>query len=233
MSRPLKDGLDYFPHDTMAHADPKMASLMALYGTDGYAFYFILLELIFRAENGRITIGKPAEKAGLAHAMCLKLQRFEQILKSAIELNCFNETEYRENATLTSNGINKRLDKIQIDREKDRKRKDSWREKESTKEKEEKEKEKEKAKNGKPPENHRKTSMPLGTPLSDDDFIQALEKNAAYVGINIKKELAKMDAWLLTPNGRGRKKTKRFILNWLNKIDVPLKPEITQLKVVL
>ena len=38
---------------------------MALYGAEGYAFYFILLEKIFRMENGRITCGKPIEKAGL------------------------------------------------------------------------------------------------------------------------------------------------------------------------
>ena len=29
-----------------------------------------------------------------------------------------------------------------------------------------------------------------------------------------------MDAWLLTH--RGRKKTRRFVVNWLNKIDKPM-----------
>lgn len=31
-----------------------------------------------------------------------------------------------------------------------------------------------------------------------------------------------MDAWLLTPKGKGRKKNHRFVLNWLNKIDVSI-----------
>ncbi len=58
--------------------------------------------------------------------------------------------------------------------------------------------------------------------LPDDAFIEALKANPAYSHIDIDRELAKMDAWLLTPKGRGRKKTRQFIVNWLNKIDVPV-----------
>lgn len=63
------------------------------------------------------------------------------------------------------------------------------------------------------------------------DFISLLKENPAYKEIDIDRELAKMDAWLLTPKGRGRKKTHKFILNWLNKIDIPLKPEDMKLKI--
>ena len=31
-----------------------------------------------------------------------------------------------------------------------------------------------------------------------------------------------MDAWLASKAGQGRKKTQRFILNWLNRIDVAM-----------
>ena len=57
MARPLKAGLNYFPHDTDAVNDDKLQSLMALHGAEGYAFYFILLERIFRTENSRKTTG--------------------------------------------------------------------------------------------------------------------------------------------------------------------------------
>jgi len=53
-----------------------------------------------------------------------------------------------------------------------------------------------------------------------EDFIQSLKTNTAYSHINIDQELGKMDAWLLAHPGR--QKTKRFIVNWLNKIDKPL-----------
>lgn len=60
---------------------------------------------------------------------------------------------------------------------------------------------------------------PLST-LSDLDFIKELKKNPAYSHINIDNELNKMDAWLSAHIGR--QKTRRFIVNWLNKIDRPI-----------
>jgi len=64
--------------------------------------------------------------------------------------------------------------------------------------------------------------------MTDTEFIGQLKANIAYKGIDIDRELGKMDAWFLTPKGKGRQKTRRFIVNWLNKIDKPvnLKPEV-------
>ena len=56
--------------------------------------------------------------------------------------------------------------------------------------------------------------------LSDDDFLKALKVNPAYQHIDINNELRKMDAWLSTHPGR--KKTRRFIVNWINKIERPV-----------
>ena len=55
--------------------------------------------------------------------------------------------------------------------------------------------------------------------MPDEEFLQVLKENPAYKGVDIDKELGKMDAWLLTPKGMGRKKTRKFIVNWLNKTD--------------
>jgi hypothetical protein len=52
------------------------------------------------------------------------------------------------------------------------------------------------------------------------DFISILKNNPAYSHINIDFELGKMDAWLLAH--KGRQKTQKFVVNWLNKIDKPL-----------
>lgn len=56
------------------------------------------------------------------------------------------------------------------------------------------------------------------------DFLTTLKTNPAYKGIDIDTELAKMDAWLSAH--KGRQKTKRFIINWLNKIEAPLGAQI-------
>lgn len=58
--------------------------------------------------------------------------------------------------------------------------------------------------------------------ISDEEFIQSLRDNHAYRGIDLDSELGKMDAWFLTPKGKGRKKTRAFILRWLNKTDRPV-----------
>lgn len=227
--RPHKQGLSYFPHDTDACNDNKIQSLMALYGTDGYTFYFILLEKVFRTENGRITLGSDAIIAGIAKTIGITIDRFKMILATAIEVGCFAKDIYEQERIITSNGIEKRITSVNNLRQKERERKDKYKHINIKN----KDKRKGKTSDVKRAEGVRKTSLPLGTPTSDDDFIQALKKNIAYMGINIEKELAKMDAWFLTPNGRGRKKTKKFILAWLNKIDVPMKPEPEQLRVVL
>ena len=72
---------------------------------------------------------------------------------------------------------------------------------------------------GKEGECERKHTLSSRTPISDKDFFQALKTNPAYQGVDIDRELAKMDVWFLTPKGRGRKKTHKFIFRWLNKCD--------------
>jgi hypothetical protein len=68
-------------------------------------------------------------------------------------------------------------------------------------------------------EESRVEKKPSARPLSDSEFLEALKKNPAYSHIRIDDEMCKMDSWLLTH--RGRQKTRRFIVNWLNKIEKP------------
>ena len=124
MARPRKQGLTYFPHDTDACNDEKIHALMALYGAEGYAFYFILLEKVFRTENGRITCGNNiAIKAGLARSICIPLEKFDVILATALEVGAFNKEAYDKEGVLTSNGIEKRIISVNDLRYKERERK--------------------------------------------------------------------------------------------------------------
>jgi hypothetical protein len=41
-----------------------------------------------------------------------------------------------------------------------------------------------------------------------------------FTWVDFDQAIVKMDAWLLAHPGR--KKTRRFIVNWLNKIDKPM-----------
>jgi hypothetical protein len=55
--------------------------------------------------------------------------------------------------------------------------------------------------------------------IPDDEFIAELKRH--YPGIDVDRELSKMDAWLLTKPGKH--KTRRFVVNWLNRTDPGMK----------
>jgi hypothetical protein len=58
------------------------------------------------------------------------------------------------------------------------------------------------------------------TRLSEAEWLATIKANKAYSHIDIDAELDKMDAWLSTRPSR--QKTRRFVVNWLNKIDKPM-----------
>jgi len=55
-------------------------------------------------------------------------------------------------------------------------------------------------------------------PLTDTQFFEFLKTTYDYV--DLQTEFKKMDGWLATRPGRT--KTRRFIINWLNKVDKPV-----------
>ncbi|KXG78263.1 DUF4373 domain-containing protein [Thermotalea metallivorans] len=122
MARPQKEGMDYFPHDTDAVNDEKIEALRALYGNDGYAFYFILLERIYRTPNFEIDISDAETREEtfkiLAKKALVTVERFEQIFQTALKWNCFDKDAYEERGVITSKGIKKRAGVVVEKREK-------------------------------------------------------------------------------------------------------------------
>jgi len=108
MARPRKEGLDYFPHDTDAVNDEKVEALRALYGNDGYAFYFILLERIYRSPQCQLDVSDAETMQILARKVLLTPEKFNEILKSALKRGCFNQQLFNEKRLLTSNGVQNR-----------------------------------------------------------------------------------------------------------------------------
>lgn len=58
--------------------------------------------------------------------------------------------------------------------------------------------------------------------MADEDYIAAIKKNPAYDGIDIDREVGKARQWLTLPKARGRRLTRSFLVNWLNKCDPTL-----------
>lgn len=60
--------------------------------------------------------------------------------------------------------------------------------------------------------------IPKREKITDEVYIIKLKETFHWIDVDL--ELQKMDLWLL--NKPNRKKTRRFILNWLSKIDKPI-----------
>jgi hypothetical protein len=115
MARPRKEGMDYFPHDTDAVNDTKIEALRMLYGNDGYAFYFILLELIYRQPNFELDVSDAETIQILAKKVEVTTDKFNSMLQTAIKRECFDASSYHERCVLTSEGVKKRS-KVVVDK---------------------------------------------------------------------------------------------------------------------
>lgn len=111
MARPKKIGLDYFPHDCDASGDEKLEPIEALYGNDGYAVYFKILERIYRA-GGALDFSDPDMSIMIAKKCNLTIERFNVILEKMLDKDLFLKNEFVRKKVLTSAGIKKRISPI-------------------------------------------------------------------------------------------------------------------------
>lgn len=110
MARPIKEGLDYFPHDVDLSNDEKIEAMEALYLNDGYSFYCKLLERIYRS-GGKLKFEGKENIIILAKKCNVSIDLFEQMLKSAFVLDLFDK-EAGKNGILTSSGIQERFSMV-------------------------------------------------------------------------------------------------------------------------
>ncbi len=117
MARPQKEGMDYFPHDNDAVNDEKIEALRVLYGNDGYAFYFILLERIYRTAEFELDISDAETIQILCKKVAVTEEQFNRMLETALKRRCFDREAYEQRGVLTSSGIKKRASVVIGNRE--------------------------------------------------------------------------------------------------------------------
>jgi hypothetical protein len=194
----MKDSF-YFPHDFHARHDPKLERLRMTIGCEGVGIYWCLVEMLYE-EGGSL----PIQDIEI-YSKALNCKP-DTLLKTLREYNLFveNKTHFWSPTLL------KRLKHITLKREKARASAKLSHSANAERTLSERSAIKES-----------KVSKESKVLVSDADFISSLKTNLAYKHINVETELARMDVWIIAHPGR--KKTRRFVVGWLNKVEAPLK----------
>jgi len=214
----LKDAY-YFSHDSNARHDPKLGAVRSKYGWAGYGIYWAIIECLRDQTN----YSYPNSLLyGLALAIGFDLNddiNFDEFIAFLIKVDLLKDNGtsiYSQSLLNRMNALTEYRHKLsEAGKEGAKKRWGGYSlanslacDPNSSKVKESKVKE------------SKDSNTRLTARLSSKEFLDSLKDNPAYKGIDLERESAKMDVWLI--GHPGRKKTKRFVVNWLNKVEVPL-----------
>ena len=106
MARPIKLGLDYFPHDTHSNDDTALALIEAEFGIAGYAVYFKLLEFIY--SQGYAALWSADERSLFYHklgAVGVSERKASEIIKGLVRRSLFDKGVLNSFQILTSKSI--------------------------------------------------------------------------------------------------------------------------------
>lgn len=117
--RPRKTGADYFSHDNGARNNRKIKALLNKFGLDGYAVYFMTLELLCEADGNSIRFDE-TEKLLIAGDFGIPAERLSEIWEFCFKLQLF----ILEDGSLVSESLRERLSPLYEKRERDRKRRE-------------------------------------------------------------------------------------------------------------
>ncbi len=103
MTRPRKTTVDYFPHD--CQTGKTIFTLENLYGNDGYAFWFKLLEILGSTDGHYYDIGKTPDKLYLFSKAKVSEETGNQILRTLSDLNAICPKLYKKNIVWSDNFV--------------------------------------------------------------------------------------------------------------------------------
>lgn len=123
MSRPLKKGVDYFPHDTDASTRQTLRSLQRKYGNDGYAAWFKILENLGRSDNLSIDYSKEETAQCLSEDLRLSRQKTEEVIDFMADLEAIDYDLWHQSRVIYSPNFAERLKGVFSKRKSDREKK--------------------------------------------------------------------------------------------------------------
>jgi len=121
MARPEQQGASWFQHYSNASDSLEVRMLIDKFGAAGYGAYNILLEEIYKTENGELELKTERQKKIIRTKIGLTLRSFEEILSELIGNEFFSENDFRQNGVLTNDTIKELFLQLQAERERNKK----------------------------------------------------------------------------------------------------------------
>jgi hypothetical protein len=109
MARPIKQGLDYFSHDT--HISGKtIFTLEQNFGNDGYAFWFKLLEILGEQNDLFYDCNNTANWLYLVSKMKISAEKTEEIMKLLVDLEAIDRELWEQKRVIwCQNFVNRQI----------------------------------------------------------------------------------------------------------------------------
>lgn len=120
--RPLKEGFNYLQHDVDASSDEKIEAIEIMFGDRGYAWYFKILERMYRNGNGMIELSSATNrKVLIERKLRTTEEEFEKYMQEAVGIGLFDKEKYEKDKIIYSEGVMKRRESMMKHRERARK----------------------------------------------------------------------------------------------------------------
>lgn len=107
MSRPRKDGVDYFPFDVDFFSDDKIRSLKARHGCEGVTVYLYFLCEIYRQKGYYIEFGEDTDYI-IAAELGISFEKFKEIRTFLLDRSLFDSPLFKTRKIITSKGVQRR-----------------------------------------------------------------------------------------------------------------------------
>lgn len=244
MARPRKEGLDYFPLDTIL--DYKWEAIEACHGLEGFAICIKLYQECYKYSSGEVDYSDVIRRITAEKRFGITEETFFEIINTAVNVELFDKNMWNDSKILTSSGIKKRIDMVSTERKNARIRTEKSYSPEElpnknriTPEEVHKDKDKDKVK-------EKQIQLPswrnnfeiykselleeLKNALSDENFISELEKR--FTDIDVKATIKKSVAqYWSTEDGWNKKiKSKSNEIDWKKTFRNSLRQEWNQVK---
>lgn len=198
----------YFSHDANAHEDDKIICLMSEYGSQGYGWWWIMVEVLFQQDGCKLDLSNKTTIPYLYRMLWdMPMKDIESFIDKLVDFGLL----VREGDVVYSESLLKRNDKIDTLREKRRAAANArWSKKKKTKE--------ETPKTSKPVDPTKTIAV-----LKDDNlfasFAIELSKHEIYSALPQRQVYSERESCLnwLASKGTVKKDYKAFFKNWIKK----------------